>query len=105
MVFGGESGDLHIWEANTLKEVSRTKGHSGEPMPAHGLYSVCVCVCMCVSVCACVHACTYLTVARASEDALSPYVAGAVMCLNLSQDGTTLISGSKDRCVGVWAVS
>ena len=29
IIFGGESGDLHIWEASTLREISRNKGHSG----------------------------------------------------------------------------
>ena len=29
---------------------------------------------------------------------------GAVTCLYLSQDGATLVSGSKDKCVGVWMV-
>lgn len=30
ILFGGESGDLHIWEASTLRELSRNKGHSGQ---------------------------------------------------------------------------
>ena len=29
IVLGGKSGDLHIWEADTLTEVTRHKAHSG----------------------------------------------------------------------------
>ena len=29
LVMGGESGDIHVWEAETLCEVSRHKAHSG----------------------------------------------------------------------------
>lgn len=29
LFFGSESGELHIWEATTFKEVMRIKGHAG----------------------------------------------------------------------------
>ena len=29
LVFGGESGDVHVWKADTLKEITRHKAHSG----------------------------------------------------------------------------
>ena len=28
-MLGGDSGDIHVWEAETLREVSRHKAHSG----------------------------------------------------------------------------
>ena len=28
-MLGGESGDIHVWEAETLHELSRHKAHSG----------------------------------------------------------------------------
>ena len=30
LVFGSESGELHVWEALTFKEVARIKGHSSK---------------------------------------------------------------------------
>ena len=29
LVFGGESGDIHVWKTDTLKEITRHKAHSG----------------------------------------------------------------------------
>jgi len=29
LFFGSESGELHIWEATTFKEMMRIKGHAG----------------------------------------------------------------------------
>jgi factor associated with neutral sphingomyelinase activation len=55
LVLGGESGDVHVWEAETLRQVTRHKAHSGP-----------------------------------------------VTCLHLSEDGSVLVSGSKDKCVAVW---
>ena len=28
-MLGGESGDVHVWEADTLREIARHKAHSG----------------------------------------------------------------------------
>jgi factor associated with neutral sphingomyelinase activation len=58
LVLGGESGDIHVWKADTLQEIARHKAHSG-----------------------------------------------TVTCLHLSTDGSVLVSGSKDKCVGVWLVT
>ena len=53
LVLGGESGDLHVWEAQTLREVSIHKAHSG----LYALYCTCQ-LCMC-TVCVCVCVCVY----------------------------------------------
>lgn len=29
LVLGGESGDVHVWEADTLRDIARHKAHSG----------------------------------------------------------------------------
>jgi hypothetical protein len=29
LVLGGESGDIHVWKADTLQEIARHKAHSG----------------------------------------------------------------------------
>ena len=29
LLLGGDSGDLHVWEADTLREINRHKAHSG----------------------------------------------------------------------------
>ena len=40
LFFGSESGELHIWEATTFKEVMRIKGHAG--MVLYGIVYYCI---------------------------------------------------------------
>ena len=32
LMLGGESGDLHVWEADTFREIDRYKAHSGSTL-------------------------------------------------------------------------
>lgn len=73
-MLGGESGDIHMWEADTLREIARHKAHSGW----HIDFS-----CMAFHI-------------------LFTHSIGTVTCLHLSKDGSVLVSGSKDKCIGIW---
>ena len=84
VLLGSEVGELHVWESLTLKEVSRVKGHSGWHL--HGINQ-------CRIVCGvCLNQNSY-------------FVAAAIVSVDLSPDGGTVVTGSKDKCVGVWHFS
>lgn len=57
IIFGTESGELHVWEAKTFKEVMRIKGHSGP-----------------------------------------------VTCLDISECGRTIVTGGRDKYIGIWSI-
>ena len=100
MVLGGESGDIHIWEADTLREIARHKAHSGMEYT----YTLRVHVRGALHY---VHM-YVLSFQVSTQSSLCMYCllfSGTVTCLDMSSDGSRLVSGSKDKCVGVWLVT
>lgn len=70
-----------MWEAETLREIARHKAHSGQT--------------------ACV-ATEFSYKVLLTGGLQFSHILGTVTCLYLSKDGSVLVSGSKDKCVGIW---
>ena len=102
-MFGSQSGHIYIWDSLTLREHRKAKGHDGESRGCglgetrgrgfvFGEFKGCG-----------MRASPRVCGLRHSTHTLPP--TGAVMCVDISQDGGTLVTGGKDRCLCVWKLS
>lgn len=80
LFFGSESGELHIWEAATFKEVMRIKGHAGMVLYTAGYH-------------------LYITVYY------KLFFPGPIICIDVAADGCTVVTGGQDKCIGLWNTS
>lgn len=87
LLLGTENGEVLLWEATTFTELARTKGHTGDRSAmkplifTNSLYPSLFMLC----------------------DIMCKYT-GSITSVDVSKDGKTVVSGSRDKCISVWSL-